>query len=242
MSNEQIKKLYQNFFEDFGIDPVSGELRNCPPDKKLRFATMPYIGSNYFSAKKKILFIGMDIGKDEKDKEKRYHSLEDRNKLVDGNGGECGYNPHIAGTYCTALYLLKDEYGWEEFWKKFSEYDTYIQATKVKQHNDGENPLYFVALTNLFKFVTIDREKRTGDENRVWINEEKEKKLLFDEIEILNPDIIFVQSDKFIRDIKNIIKDKNREIIVAPHPSYYNVKGGKNPKVYLSRWTPKVEL
>jgi hypothetical protein len=34
-------------------------------DQKLRFSGYPYIGSKYSDAKKKILFLGLDIGIDE---------------------------------------------------------------------------------------------------------------------------------------------------------------------------------
>lgn len=118
---EMVAHEYQRFFEELGIDPESGVLEIAPTKK---FATFPYIGSSYFGAKRKILFVGMDIGRDETPG--RIQSFEERNATI-----ECDthFNKHIAGTYNTALYLLKEHYGWEDIWQKFVLFDTYNHAT-----------------------------------------------------------------------------------------------------------------
>ena len=234
MNREQIELAYQKFFKEFDINVTTGIVEKNP---SLRFATMPYIGSNYFSAKKKILFIGMDIGEDEYNKANRYQSLEDRRRnFADGkNGEEKNFkNFHIAGTYCAALYLLKDVYGWDNIWQDFSKFPTYKQATNKKHHDEGQNPLSFVALTYLFKFVNKGREGRKGAANRYWVNKEKEEELLLNEIELLKPDIVFFQSKDTLWQTSvfgEIIK-KNIEIIVTHHPSSY--RHSKNPQDYVN--------
>ena len=230
MYQEQIEKIkiaYQNFFKDFDIDSQSGVLEKFP---NYKFATMPYIGSNYFSAKKKILFIGLDIGKDEFPG--KYQDLTERNSNIEH---VTKFNPHIAGTYCTSLYLLKKEYDWENIWNTFSSYPSYSQATKIQHHKEGENPLSFVSLTNLHKFVTVERKNRSGDSNRKFLNKEIEESLLFKEIEILNPEIVVFQGKLPSSYIIQKIKEINIKMIAAPHPSY-RVKGGRNPRVYVEKF------
>lgn len=226
MNNNQIEILYQNFFKEFDIDPLTGILNNHPDEK---FVTMPYIGSEYYTAKIKILFVGLDVGKDETPG--RFQNLEQRR---DNIACDIDFNPHIAGTYCTALFLLKDEYGWQNEWDNFCTYDTYSQATKIQNHKNGENPLSFVSLTNLHKFVTIDRVNRSGNENRKFLNEELEEGLLLDEIEILSPNIILFQGKLPSPNILKKIEEKNIEIFFAPHPSY-RLKDGRNPQNYVQQ-------
>jgi len=225
MNNEQIKNEYQKFFEEFGINSESGVLEKFP---NLKFATMPHIGSNYFSAKRKILFVGLDIGKDETPG--RFQDLEERNSNI-----ECdiNFNPHIAGTYCSALYLLKELYSWENLWNTFLSYPTYSQATKTQHHKDGENPLSFVALTNLHKFVTNKREYRSGDSDRQFLKQEVEELLLLKEIEILKPNIILFQGKLPSSGTIKKVKESEIKIIHAPHPSY-RAKGGRNSQNYVN--------
>jgi len=219
---EKIEIEYQNFFKDFGINSTSGVLENFP---KFKFATMPHIGSNYFAAKEKVLFIGMDIGKDETPG--RYQDLAERNIQC-----EIGFNPHIAGTYCSALFLLKNLYDWEELWTTFSSYPTYSKATKIQHHKNGENPLSYVSLTNLHKFVTAERRNRAGDADRKFLMKDVEEAFLLREIEVLKPDLVFFQGKLPSSNIVQKIKENNIKIIFAPHPSY-RAKGGRNPNNYI---------
>ena len=229
MYREQIEIEYQKFFNEFGVDEKSGESEKLPGKK---FATYPYIGSKYPTAKKKILFVGLDIGKDETPG--KYQTLADRNMAIESRFKDVILNsPHISGTYCSALYLLKEEYNWEDIWLEFSKYSTYRQATKVKHHRDGENPLSFVSLTNLHKFVTIGRKNRAGDDDRVHKESatlESLKKLLLKEIEILKPDVVLFQKEQKL-DIISQIEELDIRVILAPHPANRK-KGGMNPKNY----------
>ncbi len=222
---KEIKELYEKFFIELKINPTTGIVDNT--NGQLKFSTFPYIGKNYSIAKRKILFVGLDIGKDET--KGKIQSLDERNENI---ACDFGFNPHIAGTYISALYLLKDTYNWNQVWDKVKKYHTAQQATKIQQHQTNENPLDFVALTNFFKFVDVDRENRSGDSNRKFINQKNELNLFLDEIRILNPDIILFQgqmpSDSVISQIK-----KGKTIYKAPHPSTRKLNG-RQPENYIN--------
>ncbi len=227
MSKDQIENAYHEFFNEFGINPETGVLNSYPD---IKFVTMPYIGSKYFTSKTKILFVGMDVGKDETPGS--FQNLKDRNENIEW---DIKFNPHIAGTYCSALFLLKDIMGWQNIWDKFCTYNTYSQATKVQNHKSGENPLSFIALTNLHKFVTILRENRSGNENRKFLKKEVEESLLLKEIEILRPNVVLFQGKLPSSNTLKMIGDKNIKIIFASHPSNRQ-KAGRNPQNYIQKF------
>jgi hypothetical protein len=232
MGEEQIKTVYDEFLKEFRID--SDGFLGKFPNLKWKFATMPYIGSKYFSAKTKILFVGLDIGSDETPPKDgapgRYQDLAERNGNIENNIG----NWHIAGTYCCALNLLKEQYSWENAWQELCNYPTYHKLTKDKPRTGGENPLSFVALTNLFKFVTIGREGRTGGENRKFVDREAEELWFLREIEALKPGIVFFQTKETWRlsaETTQRIKESNITIMRAPHPAFPYM--GKRPQDYI---------
>lgn len=221
---EEISSLYSNFFNDLNVDNDTGVIKGT----NLKFATYPYIGENYSISKKKILFVGLDIGRDETP-----GKIQDFDKRRKSIAAEMGFNPHIAGTYATALYFLRNDYGWENVWEKFKIHNTSQQGTKMKNHQDGQNPLYFVALTNYFKFVTDKRINRTGDLNRKYSNEVAEKNLFISEVKILNPDIIIFQGNLPIHDVLIELKIICPNIYKARHPSN-RLKGGRQPELYTA--------
>lgn len=225
MEFDKIKQTYSNFFKEFKINSNTGELNDYP---SLKFSTMPYIGSKYEISKKKILFIGMDIGKDETS-----GYVQDFKERRDYIEKDINFNPHIAGTYCAALFLLKDLYNWETVWENFSKYPTYSQATKFKHHAEGQNPLSYIALTNLHKFVTNNRKNRAGDSNRKFLKRETEENILLREVKLLNPEIILFQGLKLpSRETIEKIKEDGIRVIGASHPSYRK-KGGRKPEIYI---------
>lgn len=230
MNQEILKSDYLDFFSDFKIDVQTGVLENYPEQK---FVTMPYIGSQYANAELKILFVGQDVGRDETPN--KIQTFENRNEAIEQDSF---FNPHIAGTYCTALYLLKEIYQWEEVWDEHKKYATYSQATKAVLHRKGENPLSFVALSNLHKFVNVNRENRAGSENRKFLNREFEEGILIKEIEVLKPKIIVFQGKLPSQKTIDLIKSKNIQIHLAKHPSYRK-KGGRNPVKYIETLEPR---
>lgn len=222
----ELTELYDILFSEIGIDKTTGIL----PDGNTRFATMPFIGKKYSTAKKKILFIGMDIGEDESKETNKFQSFGDREDAVLSSN-----NPHIAGTYGTALYLLMEEYDWSNSWSLIDNDMTFQQSRKTFK-NIQQDVLSHISLTNFYKFVTIDRVKeRSGDKDRKYKNALAEKKLFIEEVKALKPDIIIFQSVNFHGlDLIPEIKNYGIEVYVAPHPSNRQ-KGGRIPKNYLSK-------
>ena len=231
MSKELIEIEYKEFFKEFKIDETTGILGD---HQSLRFATYPYIGSEFFNATRKILFIGMDIGTDERSGENRYQSFEERNKAIEK---PVGFNPHIAGTYCSALWLLKDQYNWEEVWSEFSKFPTYMQATRIQHHKEGENPLSFISLTNFYKLVIKGKPTRKSDIDKISVIKEAEESLLLKEIEILRPNIVLFQGRTLpFLNITRKITDKNIKIIRAYHPSWTYGKEMFKPQSYVDKF------
>lgn len=230
MNLEQLKADYLKFFEEFKINQTTGILEDYT---SVKFATMPHIGSKYEIAKYRILFVGQDIGKDET--KNYYQGFDERNQNVEKSHN---FNPHIAGTYSSALYLLKDYYNWENIWEEHKKYSTYSQATKDILHKENENPLSFVALTNLHKFVTAKRENRAGDLDRKFLKKDVEEKILIREIEALKPNLVLFQGKKPSDITIEKIKSKNIKVIEARHPSY-RTKNGRKPNIYVKTFICK---
>lgn len=221
---EKIIELYESFFENMSINPKTGSL-----NKTLKFETYPYIGSKFETSDLRIMFVGLDIGKEELKNE--IQSLDYRRSQIEA---DFKFNPHIAGTYTSALFLLKDNYKWDSSWENIIKYSTSSQATKIKQHKDNENPLSFIALSNFFKFVDKERINRSGDKNRKFINQELETKLFINEVKILCPNIIVIQGNTTPSiQIVNEFKGLNIKILKAPHPSNRK-KGGRHPLNYVN--------
>lgn len=197
------------------------------PDKK-KFATYPYVGSKYGNAEK-ILFVGLDIGKGRW--EGGIQTFSERREGIEEKPLHC-HNPHIAGTYMTALYFLKDKFGgsaqWEEIVKTGLICKSVLSDRKELLPSEdplpySKNPLSYCALTNYHKFMTKGVKKMRTKENREWLCQDKEERLFREEVEIFDPDIVIFQSTKkeFRKAAENLkSKGKVREIYVGYHPSY----------------------
>lgn len=219
---EKIQALYIDFFNALNIDHETG-IWNDAPKKHLRFSSMPHVGKNYLKQKKKILFIGLDMGCDEKHKENKYQNIPERRF-----GHDTSYNQHLSGTCIETICILKD------FDKEFSEaWDLICSSDRTNkgiftQYCDELPPdiLSNVALTNIYKFVTEGRSNREGDSDRNWFKQEaKCKELLYNEINLLSPDVIWFQGINSYNNIKDIIeryinqKNSTIEVYEAAHPS-----------------------
>lgn len=222
-----LKAAHSKFFQTMGVNPNTGCLSQYPEKK---FATYPYIGSNYGKAEK-ILFVGTDIGDDPKlgriqSFSERRHSIED--KLLSK------HNPHIAGTYITALYFLKNELDWDAHWDKIKNAKTCQQALR-NQCNDLplENPLAYCALTNHYKFVEEGRTTRSGSADRHYLNRDVEREFFNTEIRMYDANIIVFQGNDFLRKIASLNKTGAR-LYIAPHPSYRK-KNGRKPEYYVNK-------
>lgn len=244
MNNEILKsietKYHEILFNDKFVDNVTGVVKS---DTLRKLATYPYVGSKYGEAKK-VLVVGFDIGNDEC--KGKICSLEYRRQIENYNLRKL--NPHIGGTYFTALYFLKDELKLSEFWEdtKSSKYaKTFATILKRVPKLPDTNPLSYIAMTNFYKYVTVGRTKsRRGNFDRVFIDKEREIKLFLAEIEILNPDVIFFQSKDFQfldRKIKDTILSKGIKAYYAYHPSDYSEVGGNIPENYFSNRTFEIK-
>lgn len=228
---KRIEEAYVQFFKNknMAINRKSGRFRNKHPDKK--FATYPYVGSKYGKNgnAEKILFIGRDIGRGHW--EGRIQSFSERRRGIEDKDF-CCHNHHIAGTYMTALYFLKDKFGrsaqWEEIVNTGLISKSVLSDRKELLPSEdplpySKNPLSYCALTNYHKFMTKGEEKMRNGKNLEWLGRDKEEGLFREEIEILDPDIVIFQgkNKKFLQAAKNLhSKGKVREIYVGYHPSY----------------------
>ena len=240
MINE-IKKSVLNIYDDilFKDNFVNRNTGIIEKDTTRKLATYPYIGSKYGQTKR-ILIVGFDIGNDECKGE--ICSLEHRNQIETNNLRDL--NPHIGGTYFTALYFLKDVLNLNDFWEdtKSTKYGkTFATILRKVSNLPLENPLSYIAMTNFHKFVTVGREtSRRGDFDRIFIDREREIKLFLSEIEALNPEIIFFQSIGFQnldKTVKDLLLKKNVKIYYAYHPSDFSQAGANIPENYFSKRT-----
>ena len=221
-----LQKVYAQFFREMGIDRETGCLDRLPGKK---FATYPYMGSKYGNAKK-LLFVGLDIGKDPKPG--RVQSFSERRISIENKPLSC-HNPHIAGTYMTALYFLKGGLGWGSHWKKIVSTGVTCQ-TVLKHWEDflpSENPLSYCALTNYHKFVKERRQHRSGSADRSYLSREVERRFFAVELEAFDPDIVIFQGVGFERKVTDL-KGKGTRFYVGQHPSARG-SGIREPRVYL---------
>lgn len=231
---ERLKSIYYEIlFKDNFADIETGSI-----SKYKKFATYPAVGDNY-GKDKKILIVGLDIGSDET--HGKYQTIEERTESIQSVHGDM--NHHMGGTYFTALYLLQHKNNYADFLEKVK--DSTIFKTIIKRNiNDlpKENPLSFIAFTNFYKFVTIMRESKLGDQDRNIIDRNRELELFKEEIGILNPDIIFFQSTVFYGIINNQEMQKlikNKEVYIGYHPSKV-MKGLKYPSKYFTEFVKKI--
>jgi len=228
-----LNKVYDIFFNELNIDKNSGKVNNINNNR--RFATKIAIGNNYINAKKKILFVSLDIGKDENFDENTFQDFEKRRISVTQ---QIPSNPHMAGVYGTALFFLKDFYDWQDSWNIFESNTNFFREILNSHYNDlPQEVLSNISLINFFNFVTVGREARTGGNDRNFINEKKELALLTDIIKTINPDIIIVQSKTLKNYFKNIIKPNisdKIDIYIGYHPSVrFGLIEYRNPKKYV---------
>lgn len=229
-----IHKIYANFFNEIGgVCTKTGIISACP-DK--RFATYPYIGSEYDQEGiPKLLFIGTDIGADQTvfdscgsypcDPSGRLQSFEERRVRVMDRIENPGRNRHIPGTYSVALGVLHSNCpDWSRYWDECREMSVSgLMKANAKDFYSAKYPLSYVALTNFHKFVTVHRRNFSGGKNRNFIWPELECQLLVDEVAAFNPDIVIFQSV----DYRQKIKDSELEYrgLDYRHIKFHDIEG-----------------
>ena len=174
---------------------------------------MPHIGPKYGEATTKILFVGLDIGKDE------VWSIQ---TFSDRCASLCSWpsNAHMFGTYMEALYFLRPAE-----WTVVMERCRDLTNQRALEYISKEYPSVlelgnYFALTNYYKFVTEGKSKRSGGENRqdydiAALTDE----ILQKEIEILKPDIIWFQGRRLSPEKYQKLADQGYIVYVAYHPS-----------------------
>ena len=234
MSTKLKKDIHKILVEDFskamGFNGETGLL----PNGKKRFSGMPFIGNDYGKFSPKILIVGEDIGSDEcvNDNAKDvngtplyYHDFDSkRNNCVN-----VAYNAHLAGTYMTALYLLRNCDKFKDMWEESMCEKTAHWALKMLSASQIAEIAHAIALTNLHKFVTIGRNGKSGGDDRIWIDHDKEFAIFIEEVKCFAPDIIILQAinsmtNEDIEQIKQAVKGV--AVYKLTHPSTRR-KGGR---------------
>ena len=234
MSTELKKDIHKILVEDFsqmmGFDKVTGLLSSVTHRGKTitkRFSGMPFIGDNYGEYSPKILIVGSDIGSDEcvrnntKDVNGTplyYHDFHSKRE----NCVNVAYKAHLAGTYMTALYLLRNCDEFKAMWQESMCEKTAHWALKMLSASQIAEIAHAIALTNLHKFVTVGREGKSGGDDRIWIDHDKEFAIFIEEVKCFAPDIIILQAinsmtNEDIEQIKQAVKGV--AVYKLTHPS-----------------------
>ena len=227
MSIELKKDIHKILIEDFskamGFDKETGVL----PNGKKRFSGMPFIGALYGEYSPKILIVGEDIGRDEcvNDNAKDingtplyFHDFDSKRK----NCMSGKYYAHLAGTYITALYLLRNCDEFKDMWEESMCEKTAHWALKMLSAPQIAEIAHAIALTNLHKFVTVNRPGKSGAEDRIWIDHDKEFAIFIEEVKCFAPDIIILQAINSMtnEDIEQIKQAAGgASVYKLPHPS-----------------------
>ena len=196
------------------IDPETGTTRLRTAWK---FAAYPYIGSKYGADPdvKRLLVVGRDIGSDETPG--RLQHFEERRRAI-----ECtplpSLNPHIAGTYFTAL---KYAFPGQE-WAQVKRRDRTCQAILKGGYALGSNPLSHIALTNFYKWVTVGRRNKGGAQDCTHVDPHLERALFLEEVRLLAPHLIAFQGADFdkarFRQVRDAIAVRGR--VARPGASF----------------------
>lgn len=202
----------------------------------IRFSGYPYIGRKYLESKKKILFYGLDLGSDELfvvkcNKRDTYHTLETRREQgrVLGRNGKVGPHHNVIGAiYRISLRLLKDDHNLEryEMLDNFQN-KTFKDALKIVGKELSDEVLHYVAFSNSYKFVTVGREGKSGDKDRI----DYDMEILKREIEVLNPNVVIVMGGGQ-KQLLDYLRTKSNIVVKwMYHPSWW---GKDSNKVFKS--------
>ena len=228
MSTKLKKDIHKILVEDFSKAMGFNEDTGLLPNGEKRFSGMPFIGNDYGKFSPKILIVGSDIGCDERRKDNTYHNFDTKRECCI-RPSKREYRAHLCGTYMTALYLLKEVAPFSSMWQENLSDKTATLALKTLDTEQIQQIANAIALTNLHKFVTKDRPNRSGDEDRKWIDHDKEFATFIEEVKCFAPDIIILQainsiSKAEIEQIKQAIGDA--AVYKLTHPSTRR-KGGR---------------
>lgn len=208
-----------NFNKETGVFPSGNK----------RFSGMPFIGDNYGLCTPKILIVGEDVGSDE--------CVNDNIKDIDGNplyyhdflskqlscvSLKNKYNAHLVGTYMTAFYLLKNNERFDYMCEGSMCAKTAHKALKMLGTTAVLWIANVIAMTNLHKFVTVNRKDKSGAEDHECLDRDKEFGIFIEEVKCFAPDIVILQainsiSEKEVEQIKQAVKGV--AVYKLKHPS-----------------------
>ena len=190
----RLTATYERFFLEMGIDDRTG-VAHADRSPGHRFSTWPHVGSRFGEdGHRRILFVGLQWGHDPG----YLQSLGQVQEWVERTE-PLSDNPHIPGTCVSALRWLPARYGWNEI-KSEERTCSAVMKDRGQWWKSKDNPLAFVGLTNLFKFVPVGKAKRDSKGALRHIDKEAEERLLADEIlDCFRPDVVLFQSPEFRR-------------------------------------------
>ena len=201
MSKKLPKAIHNILVKDFSKAMGFNEETGLLPNGKKRFSGMPFVGFQYSEQAPKILMVGEDIGSDECVNDNTmdidgyllyFHDFDSKRTNCVNVAGK--YNAHLAGTYMTALYLLRNCDKFKDMWKESMCDRTAHWALKMLSALQIAEIAHAIALTNLHKFVTVDRPGKSGGDDRIWIDHDKEFATFIEEVKCFAPDIIILQA------------------------------------------------
>ena len=221
----KLKARYAEFFNAMGVDPATGLLKGR---EAWKIASYPHVGTKYGSDPEvnRILVFGLNVGYD-MNPDGIWTTDEWREGLEPQEKVRTGFNPHIAGTYFTMLrYGCPPQWGWARFRNSRDSCQTLLRK------GDGlpsENPLSYLAFSNIYKWAWHGAENTMQQKStQRFLDRTKEVELILDEIRLLDPDIVVLQSSRFAHDsfgpIMNAIDRLTGKAYVLVHPSHYRAR------------------
>ena len=237
-----LQEAHDEFLADFGIDPGTGELSvgNLVCDR--RFACYPYVGSRYGEGDgTRLLVVGRDIGADPSStthagaetcgslecpckciSHGQLQCWECRRRSIEDKSVRC-HNPHIAGTYFTAMRFPQPVEEWEHFEGLKKPCQQILKNEEEGGRLPEINPLSRIALTNFYKWVTTGGKAMSTTSNRTHFVREREVALLIDEVRCLAPDVVVFQGAEFkqprFEQLLNTVGEMGADPYVLYHPS-----------------------
>lgn len=221
----QLEARYAGFFEDMGVDPATGLLKGR---EGWKIACYPHVGTKYGSDPEvnRVLVFGLNVGYDMNPEgiwttDEWQEGLEPQEKV------QTGFNPHIAGTYFAMLrYGCPPKWGWERFQNSK---DSCQVLLRKGEGLPSQNPLSYLAFSNIYKWVWHGAENTSQQKStQRFLDRTKEVELILDEIRILDPDIVVLQSSRFARHhfgpTMTAIDHLTGKAYVLVHPSHYRAR------------------
>ena len=221
----KLRARYAEFFNAMGVDPATGLLKGR---EAWKIASYPHVGTKYGSAPEvnRVLVFGLNVGYD-MNPDGIWTTDQWREGLEPQEKVRTGFNPHIAGTYFTMLrYGCPPEWGWARF--RNSRDSCQILLRKGEGLPSG-NPLSYLAFSNIYKWAWHGAENTLQQKStQRFLDRTKEVELILDEIRLLDPDIVVLQSSRFTHGsfgpIMNAIDRLTGKAYVLVHPSHYRAR------------------